>query len=157
MLRASSALTSSMTTATDTDAPTPTLLPAASASVVVSYSPLWDAEIDTSPLPVIVPPPVPTYALTVSWMTATATPTPTASLPVAPFSPCVKAACTESADVVNLPAEPLQVTPFVTSAFTVLIGTFTATDAPTPTFEPLPPPSEGSARAWFDMLVAAPM
>ncbi len=36
MLRASSALTSSMTTATDTDAPTPTLLPAASALVEVS-------------------------------------------------------------------------------------------------------------------------
>src|SRR5262249_19140067 len=46
MLRASSALTSSMTTATDTDAPTPTLLPAASALVDVSYSPLCDAEID---------------------------------------------------------------------------------------------------------------
>jgi hypothetical protein len=58
---------------------------------------------------------------------------------------------------VNLPAEPLHITPFVTSAFTVLIGTFTATDAPTPTLEPLPPPSEGSARTELDMLVAAPM
>ena len=50
ILRASSALTLSITTATETDAPTPTLLPAASALVEVSNSPLCVAVIDTSPL-----------------------------------------------------------------------------------------------------------
>src|SRR5436190_9749360 len=91
MLRASSALTSSITTATLTEAPTPTLLLAASALVEVSYRPWWAAVIDTSPLAEMVPVPVPTYAVTSSSTTATATPMPTAVLPVAPFSPCVKA------------------------------------------------------------------
>ena len=58
-LRASWALTSSITTPTDTDAPTPTLLPAASALVVVLNSPVCEAVIDMSPVAETVPP-VPT-------------------------------------------------------------------------------------------------
>ena len=80
---------------------------------------------------------------------------PIASLPVAPFSPCVKAKSPEFADTENVPAVPLHDVPSAISALTVLIGTLTATEAPTPTFDPLPPPSEGSARDWFDSSLAA--
>jgi len=51
----------------------------------------------------------------------------------------------EFADTENVPAVPLHDVPSAISALTVLIGTLTATEAPTPTFDPLPPPSEGSA------------
>ena len=41
------------------------------------------------------------------------------------------------------------------SALTVLVRTFTATEAPTPTLDPLPPPSEGSAFETLNSVLAA--
>ena len=92
-----------------------------------------------------------------SRITATAAPTPTAMPPPAPFSPCVSAQLADVAESENDPAVPDHKTPSVTSAFTVLPATSTATEAPTPTLVPLPPPSEGRALVTFVSLLAAPI
>jgi hypothetical protein len=61
----------------------------------------------------------------------------------------------EVAPTEKIPAAPDQDVPSVISALTVLVATLTATEAPTPTLEPRPPPSDGVARETFDSALVA--
>lgn len=142
-------------TATATEAPTATPLPAARASALVSKSPVWDATMVTSPVAAMVVP-VPSQAFVVSWMTATAAPMPIAVLAeVAPFSAWVRAVVAEVALTLTVPATPDQVALSAIFAIVVLFTTFTATEAPTPTLLPSPPPLDGRARETLSALLTA--
>ena len=153
--RARRASVPSEITATATEAPTATPLPAARASALVSKSPVWDATMVTSPVAAMVVP-VPSQAFVVSWMTATAAPMPIAVLAeVAPFSAWVRAVVADVAPSLTVPATPDHVVLSAIFAIVVLFTTFTATEAPTPTLLPCPPPLDGRARETLSALLTA--
>ena len=150
--RAAVAVVLSVTTETETAAPTAASVPVASPSVFVVALPEWVARTPTAPEAVRVLP-VPSRAVVSSVATVTAaigtTPTP----PFAPPWASVAIRLAEVASTFTAPA-PVSVEVFCSSALVVLSTTFTATEAPMPTFLPVAS-SFGSAFASLELSLAA--
>ena len=138
-----------------TEAPTPTLPPAPSPLASVCAAEACAAWIVTPPLAFSVSDgrlPAPSAAV-LWWLTmasATPAPTPTPSpLPEAPapapFFAVVLTLCAPTAWISTLATVPDITAPADTVASVVVLTTFSATEAPTPTLPPEPPSPTGSA------------
>ena len=144
-----------MATATAMEMPTPVLPDSVSPSAVVSTALSSFAVADSAPVRVNVPPGcAPSVACVSLLETDTATTGVTAVEPFAPLFASVLISAEDSAVSVRSCAA-VTTTPSPIRATVVFWPTFTATDAPTPTSVPTPPPFDGSAFAVFAAALSA--
>ena len=117
----------------------------AALSAVAALSPAEDAVTDTSP-PAVSKAPEPIRAVVVWDRVLIATTASTAVPPLAPPLAVTWVSILERASTVTEAAPPTEAL-FPIKAALVDLNTLSATEAPTPTFEPSAPPSAGKALA----------